>query len=264
MIEVMVLHCAHWTPSPEETMALLGILPASDRERIRKFHFEADRKRSLAACLLTRLLIRRMLPQLPPSDIAIERTEHGRPFLRNAPQGFDFNLSHHGDFCIIVGCLQSRVGVDVMKVELNANETADKFLDIFRDFQVTPHEWRQIEACRAPEDPSWSRLHAFFRLWCLKEAYTKTLGLGLGLDFKTIEFKVRDGVWSGRDGLVEAFDEDVSVSTNGVLQSGWYFHVGYLDTLHPFVIAVENKDLMQGEDCLLFEKVLSMSVEDFK
>jgi 4'-phosphopantetheinyl transferase len=32
------------------------------------------------------------------------------------------------------------------------------------------------------------RLHTFFRIWTLKEAFTKALGLGLGFDFSRLDF----------------------------------------------------------------------------
>ena len=37
-------------------------------------------------------------------------------------------------------------------------------------------------------------LRKFFWIWTLKEAYTKALGLGLGFDFRRVEFDVEENV----------------------------------------------------------------------
>ncbi|KAL7063845.1 hypothetical protein AAHC03_04410 [Spirometra sp. Aus1] len=35
-----------------------------------------------------------------------------------------------------------------------------------------------------------AKMQRFFRLWCLKEAYVKALGVGLGMDLQTVEFQL--------------------------------------------------------------------------
>ncbi|KAI9337211.1 P-loop containing nucleoside triphosphate hydrolase protein [Obelidium mucronatum] len=143
-----------------------------------------------------------------------------------------------------------------MKVELNQSETVDSFLSTFQDFQVTPREWEVINQSTWGPDSSWARLHSFFRLWCLKESYTKALGLGLGLDFKTIEFAMLNPIsWKDQDGSTsvsvirskathslfsQVIENAVEVSVEGRIQKGWYFHVAYLDQHHPFCVAVES------------------------
>ncbi|ORY26406.1 hypothetical protein BCR33DRAFT_726270 [Rhizoclosmatium globosum] len=158
-----------------------------------RFHFIADRKRATATCLLIRLMIQALMPSINVKDIEIDRTEFGRPFLvktPSPPDGLDFNASHHGDFCIVVGCIGS--------LELNPTETVDNFLSIFQDYQLGA-------------STGWARLHSFFRLWCMKESYTKTLGLGLGLDFKTIEFRESDSaIWKDKDGSLDVFNEAIT------------------------------------------------------
>lgn len=53
--------------------------------------------------------------------------------------------------------------------------------------QLSPLERAQLAAAPAPG----ARLAHFFRLWTLKEAYTKALGLGLGFDFARLSYDAR-------------------------------------------------------------------------
>ncbi|KAI8617456.1 hypothetical protein BC830DRAFT_1113329, partial [Chytriomyces sp. MP71] len=194
------------------------------------------------------MIVRILLPDIPFENIVIDRTAHGRPFLNHslAPSTFDMNLSHHGDFAIAAGSTVSCVGIDVSMVEQSHDATAAAdFLTVFREGgMVTPNEWTYLSAC---DWNAWvSREHAFLRVWCVKEAYTKAMGLGVGMDFGTVEVgfqKARQ--WEGRDGYVEMNEETVTVSIKGIVQEGWYFHVGYLDKFHPFALAVQEGKMME-------------------
>ncbi|KAJ3114844.1 hypothetical protein HK100_001537 [Physocladia obscura] len=149
--------------------------------------------------------------------------------------GFDFNVSHHGDYCVAAGCVAggARIGVDVMKVEVGARDTPQTFVAAFRA-QMTPAEWRAVNAAPAPP----ARLHAFLRLWCLKEAYTKALGLGLGVDFADIDVRPQWLLWRGADGRTDIRDQNIAIARRGVVQSGWFVHLAYIDPLHPYAIAI--------------------------
>jgi 4'-phosphopantetheinyl transferase len=77
-----------------------------------------------------------------------------------------------------------RLGVDVMRVALPRRETLRAFVGAFVD-QLAPPERAELglAAGAAGALPDHRVLGAFFRVWTLKEAYTKALGLGLGFDF---------------------------------------------------------------------------------
>jgi len=74
------------------------------------------------------------------------------------------------------------VGVDVMKVKMPQRELFPEFVKIFSE-QLTDHETRTILS--VPQDEG---IYRFFWIWTMKEAYTKALGLGLGFDFRRIEY----------------------------------------------------------------------------
>ncbi|KAG6855061.1 hypothetical protein C0991_005990 [Blastosporella zonata] len=66
------------------------------------------------------------------------------------------------------------IGVDVMKVRIPGRDTLGSFVESISD-----------------QDETLSR---FFWIWTMKEAYTKALGLGLGFDFRRVEYDIRANV----------------------------------------------------------------------
>ncbi len=108
---------------------------------------------------------------LPPLDWRFVAGPHGRPALdpsHNRPD-LHFNLSHTTG---LVACALARqeVGIDVEPVERRAatGKIAGRFF--------TPREVALIEA--SPEN---ERQRTFFRLWTMKEAVMKAMGLGFQL-----------------------------------------------------------------------------------
>lgn len=131
-----------------------------------------------------------------------------------------FNISHDGALVALafsplppgMPAPTHSIGVDIMRVRLPPRETLRSFVGMFAE-QLAPRE--QAQLARAPES---KRLEAFYRLWTIKEAYTKALGLGLGFDFARV-----------------VYDEDTrGLEVDGVQPRGW--------TLHEVKQVVEAQD----------------------
>ena len=73
--------------------------------------------------------------------------------------------------------------------------------------QLTPYEKQTLNAAPAVSQPE--ALYHFYLIWTLKEAYTKALGLGLGFDFKRIEYDKRKN----------------RVKVDGIILKGWAFDI---------------------------------------
>lgn len=60
---------------------------------------------------------------LPYGQIKLSRTEKGKPYILNQPNGktpsnrCNFNISHQGDYVVLAAEAQKLIGIDVMKVE---------------------------------------------------------------------------------------------------------------------------------------------------
>jgi len=88
--------------------------------------------------------------------------------------------------------------------------------------------------------PESERLKRFFWMWTLKEAYTKALGLGLGFDFKRIEFDVVGRI----------------VQVDGKVPEGWRFNMfvinddedQYQGVIAEYHEGIQTEVIMEADD----------------
>lgn len=136
---------------------VLNVLPLFYRQKALRFVRNEDRARSAVSSVL-------MLSEAVKEygSARIFRTEYGKPFIKD---GFEFNISHSGDFAAYVrGDLP--VGVDIEQA-LPIN-IAD-----FASF-LTPAEYSDITCA---DDPC----QKFYEVWTIREAFSKAAGKGLSL-----------------------------------------------------------------------------------
>lgn len=122
--------------------------------------------------LFGRLLLLYGLTQYGGYDLNILNTlkynAYGRPYIES---DIDFNISHSGDIILCALSKNSRVGVDVEKVEL---------LDII-DFEPILSDWEQQEIRLS--DHSLNRL---YEIWTIKESLVKAIRRGLSIPLNEI------------------------------------------------------------------------------
>lgn len=106
-----------------------------------------------------------------PHQVLLDRDARGRPVLR-APAGLDVSISHTDDVLVVGVARGRRIGVDVEARDrpLLAPGLAEKICHL-------------EELAELRDLPPVARNARLVRLWTLKEAYTKALGLGLAHDF---------------------------------------------------------------------------------
>ncbi len=154
----------------------LAVLSPEEQVRASRFHFDRDRHRWTNG----RAWIRRTLGNylgLDPASLRIMAEPGGRPYLPDIC-GFDFNLSHTGDWIALAICQDGRIGVDLETIDptFPAREIAREFF--------LPEECQWI--ANGPVD-------RFFQLWTAKEALMKATGRGLSLTPDRIRVSIRDG-----------------------------------------------------------------------
>ncbi|MBI9097873.1 MAG: 4'-phosphopantetheinyl transferase superfamily protein [Spirochaetaceae bacterium] len=152
---------------------LILSLSESSREKINSKVFIHDKE----IALLSQILIRYSLLKgfdLKGNDIEIDRTDFGKPFLRNHKNIF-FNLTHSGDY-VILAISDKEVGIDIEQEKEIDIEIADKFF--------SKSESKIISSAEDKDKKS-----IFFRMWTQKESYLKAIGLGLSkpLDSFSVE-----------------------------------------------------------------------------
>eukprot|EP01006_Ploeotia_vitrea_P024745 TRINITY_DN5754_c0_g1_i1.p1 TRINITY_DN5754_c0_g1~~TRINITY_DN5754_c0_g1_i1.p1 ORF type:complete len:313 (-),score=24.51 TRINITY_DN5754_c0_g1_i1:154-1092(-) len=249
---------ASWLPSESEwSNALSGVQP-EERDRIGRFQrpgsvppmvgrTNPDAKSSLIGRLMMRTLINQ-ITSIPKQDIQLKRTKQGKPYMENPVstpelQNFNFNVGHHGKWVVMASEPYSLVGIDVMEIEIRRREinasTVSTFLQDFKTV-LTPHEWNDIHSQKTP----FATLRRFYLIWCLKEAYIKAVGIGLGFDLPRADFFILDGTETRQpkqkqpplpegDSRTFAFlvldGKDVSEE--------WSFVLGDLDETHVYATA---------------------------
>lgn len=145
------------------------ILPAERLERIRRFRFEEDKIRSLAAgVLLQKEMMARGL-----SDTCLLKTgEHGKPYL-DGEGAFYFSISHAGEYAALA-VSEWPAGIDIEKVGLR-EKVAKRF--------YSAREQEEIRLAQGAE----KKAEIFTRIWTGKEAFLKYRGSGLTDPIASIE-----------------------------------------------------------------------------
>jgi 4'-phosphopantetheinyl transferase len=144
----------------------IAALTPAEHARAERFREGRDRVQFMAA----RWLLRSMLQaHLGIEGATIEAPEREKPRLvgDNLPAGLDFNLSHTGGLVACVIGIGVRVGVDVERIDRRVKAGA-----------VAAAHFAPGEQAICRDD------QGFLRLWTLKEAVAKAVGLGLALDLR--------------------------------------------------------------------------------
>jgi 4'-phosphopantetheinyl transferase len=144
-------------------------LSAGERLRAMALRHEADRHAYIAAHALLRTLICQLAGG-HPAEWRILPEAGGKPRIvpEVGPTPLRFSLSHTHGVVAVAMTRRTEVGVDVERLRADVIDPAE--LDAF----FSPSEIAALRTC-----PPQDRLAHAFAVWTLKEAFLKSLGLGL-------------------------------------------------------------------------------------
>ena len=145
------------------------------KDKINKYRFRADAKRSLYADILVRYLACSKL-HIRNEEVHFEESKYGKPFLRNAVNQF-FNVSHSGKW-VVCGWSNHEIGIDIQKIE-------DISIDVAKEFFCTT-EYLSIIHCKSTAEQK----NQFYNLWTLKESYIKYKGKGLAIPLDSFQLSI--------------------------------------------------------------------------
>ncbi|MEU5084713.1 MULTISPECIES: 4'-phosphopantetheinyl transferase family protein [Streptomyces] len=156
----------------------LRVLLGREYERYRAAgHRPAARARFAASRRLVKHAAAAVL-DVPADELELARGPAGRPYLRGCDR-LGLSLSHTGDLLVLALSLHGPIGADAERLGRSGCRV------LLAQRACTAQELSDLRALPAPE-----RGDAVLRLWTLKEAYTKALGVGTGLPFRTFGFRV--------------------------------------------------------------------------
>ncbi len=145
-----------------EVETAIGFLDEESLHRANKRVFREDRHRAILIHAWLRFYLERLINQ-KASEIKIERDPFGKPYIPGFP--IHFNLSHTKRYALLAFDFYHPIGVDIEQI--HAIPDFLKIADLF----MHPYEKRKLVRSDNSRD-------YFFSLWCAKEAFLKTVGIG--------------------------------------------------------------------------------------
>lgn len=191
----------------EDFNYLFHFLDNERQKKILKYKFLNDKKCSLAAGILVRIMLFEIYG-LGIRNLTIKKNKFGKPEIAEYPNLY-FNLSHSGKYvCCIMG--EREVGIDI--------ELLDRNIDI-RLFQNIFHEEEYSNIFKMKN--SIAQKEIFFSLWTLKESYLKKIGYGLSQKMNTfcidlrgefIYLKNKNGFFLSEKFMLYSIDDDYKMA----------------------------------------------------
>lgn len=153
-----------------------GMLDKGEAARMAALRLPGDRRRFAAG----RALLRHELGENTGDVVAAEHWRfdigaQGKPVIGAGLPAFEFNISHAGECVAVALSRTAPVGVDIEGLDRPAG--AGIVSDV-----LTPAENARLAKLAGPMQ--WI---AFLKIWTVKEACAKAMGLGVGLDFRALE-----------------------------------------------------------------------------
>jgi len=168
---------------PEHLENLGRILTPGEMERAKRFFFQNDRQKFVAARGLLRSILAHYLEK-QPDKLRFSYSPYGKPSLASdfGELGLRFNMSHSHEMTLIAITRGRDIGLDIERIRPNL-----AYQQISRRF-FSPGEVANLIAL-----PSHLQQEAFFTCWTRKEAYIKARGEGLSYPLDQFEVSLAPG-----------------------------------------------------------------------
>lgn len=142
------------------------LLSGDERDRLGRYRTRETAERYVVTRSLVRMVLSEHL-SIAPRDIRVSRTDSGKPVIA---EGAHFNVTHSGDLVLLALSRERAVGIDVER------RREVPRVDALIERWLTPLEREELLALMAGGD---ALSDAFLRVWSLKEARLKALGVGI-------------------------------------------------------------------------------------
>jgi phosphopantetheinyl transferase len=188
------------------------ILSANELLALEQIKSPALRNRKLAGRALLRTALSHMVNwRISPREWRIYPDANGRPLIAKSMPQINFSISYAEPVVVVAVSEKLAVGIDVETVE----DTTEDQIAAF----CCSCEQDLLDGGSASQNS-----REFIRLWTLKEAYTKLVGLGHGVDFDSIGFSL-DSLHLLHGASVQTKDRNVHFETMWVTSGRALNHV---------------------------------------
>ena len=159
-------------PDPDRETSAMAWLDASEKARWQRIRDDRTR-REFALCRAALRDILRARLDCRNRELSFRETGNDKPLahVRGEPAPAGFNVSHSGPHGLIAVVPEGRVGIDV------EDRATDRDMDGVASLTFTPAEQAELAAADGVRKTEF-----FYRIWTMKEALIKALGVGLSLN----------------------------------------------------------------------------------
>lgn len=225
MVEIMELYGIN-IDDDVQYMNLFHKVSSEQRERVLRFRFLEDIKRTLYGDIVVRYLACKKLC-IKNEDMIFEQNIYGKPYLLNS-LFFHYNISHSGNW-VICAVDEYPVGVDIEKIRLIDLNIARRYF--------TRHEYESII-----KEGKENQQKNFYNYWTAKESYLKYIGRGLSMPLDS--FSV---IWENNGHYKVDTDTNCSIDTleitNDYIISICHQHVLKKNELKIKIIKMEEIEI---------------------
>ena len=196
-----------------------AVLSPEEQARAARFRYAEDRASYVTAHSLVRRTLSEIDPRAAPDEWVFSATPEGRPLVVGPSRAKHRNvsLSHSRGRVAVLVSASARVGVDVESI----GRVEDPLGLATSVFSKTEIEDLAALSGRARDEH-------FCALWCLKEAYLKAEGVGLGAPLDNFHFRL---------GALIGAPAEVRLPP-GVSESSWVFQLFRPDPSHFLAAAL--------------------------
>ena len=203
MVDI-IIRVLHTSLVKQKLSFVMSLVDPKRKEKAERFVKEQDRLLSLGAGYL----LKKYLPQ---GEIKVN--ESGKPYLADGPF---FNVSHSGEYVVLVSHPSRDVGVDIEQINENKRDG--------------------IEFVLNSEEKKISDVGTLFQIWSNKESLIKCLSTGLKC-IKTVSGLPLEG---------ERSVEGESYFTKSMIYNGYSLSVT-LKGKEPFNVKIEQVDILEEQ-----------------
>lgn len=154
----------------ENITSILGYLSPKELELYKKIADPKVKKRFACTRTMLRNILARYL-STPTQQLIFLQNKYGKPFISNelSSTKIHFNAAHSNDIIICAFNHRTSVGIDIEYVNYNVEDLLLESQHI-----LSPDELQYIKNL-----PYLKKLHIFYKIWTVKEAHLKRIGVGI-------------------------------------------------------------------------------------